>query len=96
MAVDDLAAGWDALAQGSWDTARASFGRALAVEETPEALEGLGWAGVALAQITRKAMSSAQRRSMARAERSPTASAYSSRATIMAGSWAARPQPSSR
>jgi LuxR family maltose regulon positive regulatory protein len=48
MAIDALAAGWDALGRGDWDAARAAFERALAADETPEALEGLGWAGHAL------------------------------------------------
>jgi len=43
-----------------------------------------------------KATSSRQRRSIPRDERSPIAYAYTNRATIIAGSCAARPQPSSR
>jgi DNA-binding NarL/FixJ family response regulator len=39
-----LAAGWQALAAGAWEDARASFGAALEQEETAPALEGLGWA----------------------------------------------------
>jgi LuxR family transcriptional regulator, maltose regulon positive regulatory protein len=43
-AADPLTAGWGELREGRWDAARALFGRALAVEETPEAFEGLSWA----------------------------------------------------
>jgi len=43
-ASDSLATGWARLAAGAWAPARASFTTALAEEETPEALEGLGWA----------------------------------------------------
>lgn len=38
-------AGWHALGEGDWEGARRLFLEALAREETPEALEGLGWAG---------------------------------------------------
>ena len=40
-----LDAGWTALSRGDWQGARAAFEEALAERETPEALEGLGWAG---------------------------------------------------
>jgi ATP/maltotriose-dependent transcriptional regulator MalT len=40
----ELLAGHDALARGAWAEARAAFDTALADEETPEALEGLGTA----------------------------------------------------
>lgn len=43
-AVDPLASGWEALAQGDWETALAAFARAIDQDETPEALEGLGFA----------------------------------------------------
>jgi LuxR family maltose regulon positive regulatory protein len=46
--VDALKAGWAALSEGDWAAARARFEVALAEEETPEALEGLGWAGYCL------------------------------------------------
>jgi len=46
-----------------------------------------------LAAITRNATSSWQRRSIARAERTPIAYPYSSSATIIAGSCAERPPP---
>lgn len=39
-----LDAGWQALAEGAWEDARANFSAALQQEETAEALEGLGWA----------------------------------------------------
>jgi ATP/maltotriose-dependent transcriptional regulator MalT len=40
-----LAAGWAALSNGDWEGARASFQESLLEGETPEALEGMGWAG---------------------------------------------------
>jgi tetratricopeptide (TPR) repeat protein len=44
--VDDpIAAGNESLARGEWADARAWFETALAAEESPQALEGLGWAG---------------------------------------------------
>jgi LuxR family transcriptional regulator, maltose regulon positive regulatory protein len=46
--ADPLDAGWCALSEGNWSGARASFEAALAGGETPEALEGLGWAGYCL------------------------------------------------
>src|SRR5262245_61828802 len=42
--VDDLTAGRAALDAGAWTEAQRAFERLLAVEETPEALEGLGLA----------------------------------------------------
>jgi LuxR family transcriptional regulator, maltose regulon positive regulatory protein len=42
--VDDLAAGRTALEAGAWPDAQRAFERSLEVEETPEALEGLGLA----------------------------------------------------
>ncbi|MGH9155211.1 MAG: LuxR C-terminal-related transcriptional regulator [Acidimicrobiales bacterium] len=48
MVVNAQQAGWDALAAGDWHGARALFERALATEETAEALEGLGWAAYCL------------------------------------------------
>ena len=41
---DPVAAGWAALKQARWDDARAEFERALRLEETAEAMEGLSWA----------------------------------------------------
>jgi LuxR family transcriptional regulator, maltose regulon positive regulatory protein len=40
-----LAAGWAALSNGDWEGARASFQESMLEGETPEALEGMGWAG---------------------------------------------------
>jgi LuxR family transcriptional regulator, maltose regulon positive regulatory protein len=40
-----LDAGWVALSNGDWEHARASFEESLLQGETPEALEGMGWAG---------------------------------------------------
>ena len=42
--MDDLAAGRTALAAGAWTEAQRAFKRSLEIEETPEALEGLGLA----------------------------------------------------
>jgi hypothetical protein len=42
--VDDLTAGRAALEAGSWQEAQRAFERLLAIDETPEALEGLGLA----------------------------------------------------
>ena len=42
--MDDLAAGRTALAAGAWTEAQRAFERSLEIEETPEALEGLGLA----------------------------------------------------
>lgn len=39
-----LADGTAALRRGDWDEARREFERAVALRETPEALEGLSWA----------------------------------------------------
>jgi LuxR family transcriptional regulator, maltose regulon positive regulatory protein len=39
-----VAAGWGELRAARWEVARELFGAALAVEETPEAFEGLSWA----------------------------------------------------
>ena len=54
MAVEErsgagaLGDGWDALRVGAWSRARERFEEQVAVEETAEALEGLGWAGYCL------------------------------------------------
>jgi LuxR family transcriptional regulator, maltose regulon positive regulatory protein len=42
---DHLSAGREALAERRWEAARSCFEAALAAAETPEALEGLSWAG---------------------------------------------------
>ena len=39
-----LDSGWAQLREGRWEAARASFEEALAVDDLPEALEGLSWA----------------------------------------------------
>ena len=44
-AADPLEGGWAALGRGDWQGARRCFAEAVASEETPEAFEGLGWAG---------------------------------------------------
>jgi LuxR family transcriptional regulator, maltose regulon positive regulatory protein len=43
-AADPLLAGWAELREGRWQAAGEQFRRAVAAEETPEALEGLSWA----------------------------------------------------
>ena len=45
MQETPLDAGWAALRGGDWEGARAFFEESLAEDETPEALEGLGWVG---------------------------------------------------
>jgi LuxR family maltose regulon positive regulatory protein len=40
-----LDAGWTALSGGDWEGARGFFEQSLVDDESPEALEGLGWAG---------------------------------------------------
>jgi LuxR family maltose regulon positive regulatory protein len=45
-----LDAGWTALKGGDWVGARAFFEQSLVEDQTPEALEGLGWAGHMLNQ----------------------------------------------
>jgi LuxR family transcriptional regulator, maltose regulon positive regulatory protein len=45
-----LDAGWSALGRGDWAAARTAFEGALADDETPEALEGIGWAGHMLSE----------------------------------------------
>lgn len=40
-----LETGWAALRGGEWKDAKAAFEEALALGETPEALEGIGWVG---------------------------------------------------
>jgi DNA-binding NarL/FixJ family response regulator len=46
--ADPLEAGWVALGEGRWADARSCFEESLAAGETPEGLEGLGWAGFCL------------------------------------------------
>lgn len=45
MRADPLDAGWAALSGGDWKRARTFFEEALSQDETPEALEGMGWVG---------------------------------------------------
>jgi len=45
MHASRLDAGWVALSRGDWERARAFFEESLSHGETPEALEGMGWAG---------------------------------------------------
>lgn len=47
--MDPVEEGWVALGGGDWEGARVCFENALAATETPEALEGLSWAGYFLA-----------------------------------------------
>ncbi|MET0762547.1 MAG: hypothetical protein ABWZ63_09470, partial [Thermoleophilaceae bacterium] len=42
--ADLMAGGWGELREARWNTARERFETALAVEESPEAWEGLSWA----------------------------------------------------
>jgi hypothetical protein len=54
--VEPLAAGRAALAAGRWEEARDAFAAALAEQETPEALDGMGaalwWLGETRASVT--------------------------------------------
>lgn len=45
---DAVAAGWIALREGAWTRARERFEEAVALQQTPEALEGLGWVGASV------------------------------------------------
>jgi LuxR family transcriptional regulator, maltose regulon positive regulatory protein len=67
-----LEAGWTALSSGDWEGARASFDESLLEGETPEALEGLGWAGQMLNEdaLTFDARERAYRLYLARGEQS--------------------------
>lgn len=49
VGMDSVQQGWGALGEGDWEGARVCFEGALAATETPEALEGLSWAGYFLA-----------------------------------------------
>jgi LuxR family transcriptional regulator, maltose regulon positive regulatory protein len=73
--ADQLEAGWAGLSEGQWERARARFEEALAAEETPEALEGLGWAGYCLddAALTFDSRERAYRLYRERGERSSAA-----------------------
>ncbi|MGH8833578.1 MAG: LuxR C-terminal-related transcriptional regulator [Actinomycetes bacterium] len=63
-ALQPLDAGWQALREGDWAGARALFDVALAQDETPAGLEGLGWCGYFLgdAELTLSARQGAYRR----------------------------------
>jgi ATP/maltotriose-dependent transcriptional regulator MalT len=70
-----LDAGWVALGRGDWAGARAAFEGALADGETPEALEGMGWAGHMLSeeQLTIDARERAYRQYLDRGDRASAA-----------------------
>lgn len=44
-AMDMISLGWASLGRGDWEAARTQFNAALDHEESPNALEGLGWVG---------------------------------------------------
>jgi LuxR family transcriptional regulator, maltose regulon positive regulatory protein len=75
IGADSLEAGWRALGEGDWRRARIRFEDALRVGETPEALEGLGWAGYCLddEQLTFDARERAYRLYRARGDRGSAA-----------------------
>lgn len=75
MGPDPLAAGWVALTEGDWEKARSCFQQALGEGETPEAFEGLGWAGYFLDDdpLTFDARERAYRRYLERGDRSSAA-----------------------
>src|SRR5438552_3104457 len=68
-------AGWAALGRGDWAGARTAFEGALADEETPEALEGIGWAGHMLSddRLTIDSRERAYRQYLDRGDRSSAA-----------------------
>ena len=68
-------AGWAALGRGDWAGARTAFEGALADGETPEALEGIGWAGHMLSEdrLTIDARERAYRQYLDRGDRSSAA-----------------------
>jgi LuxR family transcriptional regulator, maltose regulon positive regulatory protein len=70
-----LDAGWAALSNGDWEGARASFQESLLEGETPEALEGMGWAGQMLNEdrLTFDARERAYRLYLARGEQGSAA-----------------------
>jgi ATP/maltotriose-dependent transcriptional regulator MalT len=70
-----LDVGWAALSNGDWEGARASFQESLSERETPEALEGLGWAGQMLNEdgLTFDARERAYRLYLERGERGSAA-----------------------
>ena len=68
-------AGWAALGRGDWAGARNAFEGALADRETPEALEGIGWAGHMLGEerLTIDSRERAYRQYLDRGDRSSAA-----------------------
>ena len=70
-----LEEGWAALAEGDWEPAKALFEKALVERETPEALEGIGWAGHMLNdyRLTLDAREHAYRLYLDRSDRSSAA-----------------------
>jgi LuxR family transcriptional regulator, maltose regulon positive regulatory protein len=73
--VTTLDAGWTALGRGDWAGARIAFEGALAEGETPEALEGIGWAGHMLSEdrLTIDSRERAYRQYLDRGDRSSAA-----------------------
>src|SRR5262249_16921799 len=67
--------GWAALGRGEWDRAQAFFEESLAEIESPEAYEGLGWAGSMLndERLTFDAREKAYRLYVDRGDRSSAA-----------------------
>jgi LuxR family transcriptional regulator, maltose regulon positive regulatory protein len=70
-----LDAGWVALGRGDWAGARTAFEGALADDEAPEALEGMGWAGHMLGEerLTIDSRERAYRQYLDRGDRSSSA-----------------------
>ena len=70
-----LDAGWAALTRGDWEGAKQAFEESVAERETPEALEGIGWAGQMLNQdrLTIDAREQAYRLYLERGDRSSAA-----------------------
>ena len=70
-----LDAGWAALTRGDWEGAKQAFEQSVAERETPEALEGIGWAGQMLNQdrLTIDAREQAYRLYLERGDRSSAA-----------------------
>jgi DNA-binding CsgD family transcriptional regulator len=70
-----LETGWAALRGGEWEDAKAAFEESLAQGETPEALEGIGWAGHMLGEdrLTFHARESAYRLYVERGDKSSAA-----------------------
>jgi LuxR family transcriptional regulator, maltose regulon positive regulatory protein len=75
LAEQLLETGWAALGRGDWDAARMSFEESLSDGETPEALEGLGWAAQMLNEdsLTFEARERAYRLYLDRGDKGPAA-----------------------